>query len=104
MAEWNVTISEETDRLVRVHLAGPGLEAGDLSAFVERAVRRELLRLEVGALRATGPDVSRLDGKPLAQDLLAIELGLEDARAGRGRPMSREIHDLARELGLELAP
>lgn len=103
VAEWNVTISEEADRLVRVRLAGPGLKAGDLSAFVERAVRRELLR-EVGALRAAGPDLSRLDGELLARDLLAIELGLEDARAGRGRPMKQAIHDLAGELGLELSP
>ena len=37
---WNLVISEDTDRVVRSHLAVGGLKKGDLSKFVDRAVRQ----------------------------------------------------------------
>ena len=41
MTRGNLSIQDDTDRLVRVFLARAGLKKGDLSAFVEAACRRE---------------------------------------------------------------
>jgi hypothetical protein len=37
MTRWNLSIPEETDRMVRSYLARIGLEKGDLSKFVDTA-------------------------------------------------------------------
>ncbi len=42
MTRWNLSIPEETDRAVRSYLARRGLKKGDLSDFVNDAVRREV--------------------------------------------------------------
>jgi Ribbon-helix-helix domain len=47
MTRWNLSISEKTDRLVRCHLARIGMKKGDLSKFVDTAVRKEILRRTV---------------------------------------------------------
>ena len=39
---WNIAVSEETDRAVRILLARQGGRKGDLSKFIEAAVRRQL--------------------------------------------------------------
>ncbi len=40
MTRWNLVISEDTDRTVRSYLARTGGKKGDLSKFVDRAVRQ----------------------------------------------------------------
>lgn len=40
MSRWTLVIPEETDRMVRTHLARNGGKKGDLSKFVDRAVRQ----------------------------------------------------------------
>ena len=47
MTRWNLSISEETDRVVRTFLARNGRRKGDLSQFVDEAVRRRVLELTV---------------------------------------------------------
>ena len=47
MARWNLVIPERTDRLVRTYLARTGGKKGDLSRFVDQAVRRRVLDLTV---------------------------------------------------------
>ena len=47
MARWNLSIEEQTDRNVRGYLARTGGRKGDLSKFVEEAVRAEILRRTV---------------------------------------------------------
>ena len=42
MSRWTLVIPEETDRMVRTHLARTGGKKGDLSKFVEKAVRQAL--------------------------------------------------------------
>lgn len=48
MTKWSVQVSDETDKAVKAFLAEQGGEAGDISAFVEKAVktvmRRETIR------------------------------------------------------------
>jgi len=40
MIRWNITIPEKTDRAVRTFLARTGGKKGDLSRFVDEAVRK----------------------------------------------------------------
>ena len=40
---WNLAVSEEVDRSVRMYLAESGGRKGDLSRFVEGAVRLQLI-------------------------------------------------------------
>lgn len=44
MSRWTLVIPEETDRVVRTHLARHGGKKGDLSKFVARAVQKEIFR------------------------------------------------------------
>ncbi|MBK8229331.1 MAG: hypothetical protein IT349_08575 [Candidatus Eisenbacteria bacterium] len=104
MPKWNVTIQDETDRMVRVYLARLGMKKGDLSAFVENAVQGEILRRQATQLQETDPTLSTDRAVDLAKNIIAIERGLEDARAGRLLPMKDALREIADELGLKLDP
>ncbi len=47
MTRWNLSIPEITDRVVRTFLARTGGKKGDLSRFVDDAVRRRVLDVTV---------------------------------------------------------
>ena len=51
MPRWNLVIPEKTDRAVRTFLARTGGRKGDLSRFVDEAVRRRVLDLTVCAIK-----------------------------------------------------
>lgn len=51
MTRWNLSIPEETDRVVRTFLARNGGKKGDLSRFVDEAVRRRVLDLTVDQVK-----------------------------------------------------
>lgn len=42
MSRWNLVVADETDRSLRSYLARTGGKKGDLSRFVERAVRQAI--------------------------------------------------------------
>ncbi len=56
MTRWNLSISEETDRAVRTFLARNGGKKGDLSRFVDEAVRRHVLDLTVSKVKKRNAD------------------------------------------------
>jgi hypothetical protein len=51
MTRWNLVIPEKTNRAVRIYLARTGGKKGDLSRFVDEAVRRRVLDLTVGQVK-----------------------------------------------------
>ncbi len=51
MTRWNLSIPEKTDRAVRTYLARTGGKKGDLSRFVDAAVRRRVLDLTVREIK-----------------------------------------------------
>jgi len=61
MIRWNLSIPDETDRLVRTHLARTGMKKGDLSAFVDEAVRSTVIRKMAAQLRVENPEASASD-------------------------------------------
>ena len=77
MTQWNLSISDETDRVVRTFLARSGGRQDDLSRFVDDAVRRRVLDLTVR-------DVKDRNVRHDQQDLLdLIDEEVDAARAGR---------------------
>ena len=77
MTRWNLSISDETDRVVRAFLARSGGRQDDLSRFVDDAVRRRVLDLTVR-------DVKDRNVRYDQQDLLdLIDEEVDAARAGR---------------------
>ena len=79
MPRWNLVIPEKTDRAVRTFLARTGGKKGDLSRFVDEAVRRRVLDLTV---RATKDRNARYDQQEIL-DLIDEEVNA--ARADRSR-------------------
>ena len=77
MTRWHLSISEQTDRAVRSFLARTGGKKGDLSRFVDKAVRRFVLDLTVRQIkdRNAGQDQQAL--------LDLIDEEVDTARAGR---------------------
>ncbi|MBS3809871.1 MAG: methionine repressor-like protein [Desulfobacterales bacterium] len=51
MIRWNITIPEKTDRAVRTFLARTGGKKGDLSRFVDQAVRKRVFDLTVSEIK-----------------------------------------------------
>lgn len=56
-ARWNVSVSRETDVSVREFLAQRGLSEGDLSSFVEEAVRWRVLDQTIAEVREKFADL-----------------------------------------------
>lgn len=55
---WTVKVSRDTDVALRSFLAQRGLRRGEMSKFVERAVRKEVLAQTAAVVKARNQDVS----------------------------------------------
>jgi hypothetical protein len=71
---WTVNVASETDIEVRTYLAQRGMKKGDLSRFIEDAVKWRLLDLTLSQARSGFEDLS-----PEEMDLLINE-AVADAR------------------------
>ncbi len=71
MTRWNLSIRDETDRKVRLFLARTGFKKGDLSSFVEDAVRGEVLRRTVVQVHEQNADLSAEEAIELANEAVA---------------------------------
>lgn len=59
---WNIAVSPDTDQAVRMYLAADGGgRKGDLSRFIEGAVRAHILELSVEQAKAANIDVGEAD-------------------------------------------
>jgi hypothetical protein len=75
MTRWNLSIPDETDRTVRTYLARSGLKKGDLSKFVDAAVRRQVFNLTVKEIKERNASVDQDELMKL------IDEAVEGARA-----------------------
>lgn len=56
---WNIAVSPNTDQSLRMYLAAQGGgRKGDLSRFIEEAVRAHILELTAGQAKAANDNVS----------------------------------------------
>ena len=74
---WSLVISKETDIALRTYLARHGMRKGDLSKFVEDAVRWRVLDRTVAETKASNADV------PPEEIESAITEALQSDRSGR---------------------
>ena len=76
---WTIIVSRETDLILRRYLGAQGMKKGDLSRFVEEAVRWRVLDRTVEGLRQDNEDLP-------ADELEALlEENLDEVRAERRR-------------------
>jgi hypothetical protein len=71
MVQWNLFIPEKTDRAVRDFLERDRGGQGDISAFVDEAVRREILRRTVNAIQEQNTDLNEQEAGELAEEAVA---------------------------------
>lgn len=55
-ARWSLSVSQETDASLREYLGAQGMKKGDLSRFVEDAVRWRLFDSTVQSIKARNAD------------------------------------------------
>ena len=77
MSRWSLSIPEETNLAIRTFLARKGGKKGDLSRFVDEAVRRRVLDLTVCQIK----DRNARDDQQDILDLIDDEV--DAARAAR---------------------
>lgn len=69
-ARWSLSVSPETDASLREFLGAQGMKKGDLSRFVEEAVRWRMVDTTVQAIRQRNAEVSDADLQSLIDDAL----------------------------------
>jgi hypothetical protein len=72
---WTIKVSQETDRTLRSFLGAQGMKKGDLSRYVEEAVRWRVLDQTVQAIKERNRDLA-----PEELDA-AIEEALREVRS-----------------------
>ena len=76
---WTIKVSKETDLSLRTLLGSQGMKKGDLSKFVEDAVRWRVFDRRVQALKDRTQDV------PAAELRVAIDEAVREVRKSRRR-------------------
>ena len=71
MTRWNLVIADETDRHVRSYLARTGGKKGNLSRFVDRAVRQAIFWETVESIWERNRNLSGEDVQHLADEVVA---------------------------------
>jgi hypothetical protein len=74
---WNIKVSQETDLMLRTLLGSQGMKKGDLSKFIEDAVRWRIFNRTVQDIKAnhTGADLNELQA--------IVDQSLAEVRAER---------------------
>lgn len=68
---WNVAVSTDTDKSLRMFLASQGGgRKGDLSRFIEEAVRAHILELSAEQAKAANANVSESDLASMVDEAL----------------------------------
>lgn len=98
MPKWNVTIPDETDRLVRTHLARSGMKKGDLSALVDEAVRAAVIRKMAAQLRAEWPEAGEDELEEALQRAVRREIFGEIVRDVQERNTDADPDELQTDI------
>ena len=98
---WTIKVSKETDLLLRALLGAQGMKSGDLSKFVEDAVRWRMFDRRVQALKDRNQNI------PAAELQAAIDEAVREtrfhARAARGAGRTKRGPQLLRKAARRAA-
>ncbi len=75
---WNIKVSKETDLTLRTYLGSQGMKKGDLSKFIEEAVRWRVFHRTVQDIKAQNADADTDELQGL------IDNAVREVRAERG--------------------
>jgi hypothetical protein len=67
---WNVIVSSEVDQSLRVFLANHGGRKGDLSRFIEEAVKARIFQQTVDEIKSANKDLPETDINALIDEAL----------------------------------
>ncbi len=73
---WNIKVSKETDLTLRTFLGSQGMKKGDLSKFIEEAVRWRVLQRTIQDIRARNADADPEEIQRIVNEAVA-EVRLE---------------------------
>ncbi len=79
---WTVSVSKETDIAVRSHLAQRGMKKGDLSKFIEDAVRWRVFDQTLAEVREKFSDIPEGELSALIEEAVDAARRLQPAVAG----------------------
>lgn len=71
LTRWTISVDSQTDIELRTYLAQRGMKKGDLSKFIEDAVKWRLLDLTVSETRAAFGDMEAEDLQGLIDEAVA---------------------------------
>ncbi len=71
MTRWNLVISDDTDRSIRSYLARTGGKKGDLSRFVDRAVRQAVFWETLESIWERNKNLAAEEAQALADEAVA---------------------------------
>jgi hypothetical protein len=75
---WNIKVSKETDLTLRTFLGSQGMKKGDLSKFIEQAVRAQLFHRTIQDIKARNAGTDPDEMQALVDD------AVREVRAERG--------------------
>jgi hypothetical protein len=82
---WTVKVSKETDIALRTYLAQAGMRRGDLSKFIEEAVRWRVLEQTASAVKARTSSMASGRLQSIVDDAVAkVRAGLSASTRGAG--------------------
>jgi len=79
---WNIKVSKETDLTLRTYLGARGMKKGDLSKFIEEAVRWRIFNRTVQQIKARNAGADPANSR-LSLTLLSARSALDAARKGK---------------------
>ena len=78
---WTIKVSKETDLTLRTYLGSRGMKKGDLSKFVEEAVRWRVFNRSIQDIKARNADADPDELQTLIDDAVAEVRGERRAKA-----------------------
>lgn len=81
---WNIKVSKETDLTLRTFLGAHGMKKGDLSKFIEEAVRWRVFHRSIQDIKARNADADPDELQALIDDTV------REVRAERNTPGKAE--------------
>jgi Ribbon-helix-helix domain len=79
---WNIKVSKETDLTLRTFLGSHGMKKGDLSKFIEEAVRWRVFHRTVQDLKTSNADTDPEELQSLIDDAVSA---VRAERHGKGK-------------------
>jgi hypothetical protein len=82
---WTVKVSKKTDIALRTYLAQAGMRRGDLSKFIEEAVRWRVLEQTASAVKARTSSMASEQLRSIVDDaVVEVRAGLSASTRGAG--------------------